>query len=47
MAVDYARDLNCYKAILQSGIKRTEAHAFYESIGFDGSSKKAFEMRFD
>lgn len=47
MAVDYARDSGCYKAILQSGIKRTEAHAFYESIGFDGASKRAFEIRFD
>ncbi len=47
MAVSFARKNGCYKAVLQSGNKRTEAHAFYEAIGFDGTSKKAFEMRFD
>ncbi|MDR1219246.1 MAG: GNAT family N-acetyltransferase, partial [Treponema sp.] len=45
-AVEYAKEQNCYKVILQSGNKRTEAHTFYESIGFDGESKKAFEIRF-
>jgi hypothetical protein len=33
--------------ILQSGIARTEAHQFYENKGFDGESKKAFDMRLD
>jgi len=47
MAVDYARDQNCYKVVLQSGIERKYAHVFYESIGFNGSSKKAFEIRFE
>ncbi|MFA6505042.1 MAG: GNAT family N-acetyltransferase [Treponemataceae bacterium] len=47
MAIDYARRNNCYKAILQSGNKRTEAHRFYEAIGMDGSSKRAFEIRFE
>jgi len=47
MAIDHARRNNCYKAILQSGNKRTDAHRFYEAIGFDGSSKKAFEVRLD
>ena len=45
MAVSFAKDHHCYKVILQSGIARTEAHRFYENIGFDGSSKKAFDMR--
>jgi GNAT superfamily N-acetyltransferase len=45
-AVEYAKEQNCYKVILQSGNKRTDAHKFYESIGFDGESKKAFEIRF-
>jgi GNAT superfamily N-acetyltransferase len=45
-ALEYAKKQNCYKVILQSGGKRTDAHKFYESIGFDGESKKAFEIRF-
>jgi len=45
-AVDYAKTLGCYKVVLQSSIKRTQAHEFYESIGFDGDSKRAFEIRF-
>jgi GNAT superfamily N-acetyltransferase len=45
-AIKYAKEQNCYKVLLQSGNKRTDAHIFYESIGFDGKSKKAFEMRF-
>jgi GNAT superfamily N-acetyltransferase len=46
MAIEYAKKENCYKVVLQSGIKRTTAHKFYEAIGFNGESKKAFEMRF-
>ncbi len=45
MAIDFAKDHNCYKAILQSGMSRADAHRFYEQKGFDGSSKKAFDMR--
>ena len=45
-AIEYAKAQNCYKVILQSGNKRTEAHRFYESIGFDGETKRAFEIRF-
>lgn len=45
-AVQYARGRGCYKVVLLSGKKRTDAHAFYASIGFDGESKKGFEMRF-
>ena len=44
-AIKYAKEQNCYKVILQSGNKRNEAHGFYESLGFDGKSKKAYEMR--
>jgi len=46
-AIQYARANNCYKVLLQSGRERTEAHPFYETIGFDGESKKAFELRLD
>ena len=46
MAVEYARENNCYKIVLISGMKRKEAHLFYESCGFDGNSKRGFEMRF-
>jgi GNAT superfamily N-acetyltransferase len=47
MAVAFAKERHCYKAILQSGISRTEAHRFYESMGFNGASKKAFDMRLE
>ena len=47
MAISFAKDRHCYKVILQSGIARTEAHQFYENKGFDGESKKAFDMRLD
>lgn len=45
-AVDCAKAQGCYKVTLQSGIHRAEAHKFYESAGFDGGSKRAFEIRF-
>jgi N-acetylglutamate synthase-like GNAT family acetyltransferase len=44
-AIDYAKENNCYKVVLLSSNKRKEAHSFYESIGFNGSSKKGFEIR--
>ena len=44
-AIETAKENNCYKVILLSGIARKEAHQFYEKIGFDGESKKAFDMR--
>ena len=47
MAIEFAKEHHCYKVILQSGKARTEAHQFYENIGFDGASKKAFDMRLD
>jgi ribosomal protein S18 acetylase RimI-like enzyme len=45
-AINYAKEQNCYKVLLQCGSNRTNSHRFYESIGFDGNSKKAFEIRF-
>jgi GNAT superfamily N-acetyltransferase len=47
MAVAFAKERHCYKVILQSGMSRTEAHRFYESKGFNGTSKKAFDMRLE
>ena len=44
--IEYAKSRGCYKVMLSSGAARTEAHSFYESLGFDGGSKKAFEIRF-
>jgi GNAT superfamily N-acetyltransferase len=46
MAIDYAQFSKCYKVVLLSSIKRKEAHLFYEKLGFDGNSKKGFEIRF-
>jgi GNAT superfamily N-acetyltransferase len=46
MAIEYGKQNNCYKIILQSSYKRKENHIFYEKCGFDGDSKKAFEIRF-
>jgi GNAT superfamily N-acetyltransferase len=45
MAIDYSKENNCYKVILQSGAKRTDAHRFYERLGFDGELIKAFDLR--
>lgn len=45
MAIEFARENNCYKVILQSAGFRKEAHQFYKNLGFDGKSKKAFIMK--
>jgi hypothetical protein len=45
MAINYAKENKCYKVVLQNGIKRTDAHKFYEKTGFNGMSKKAFDYR--
>ena len=45
MAVEYAKENNCYKIVLLSNAKRKESHVFYESCGFDGKSKQGFEIR--
>ena len=47
MAIAFAKERHCYKVILQSGIGRTEAHKFYKHKGFNGESKKSFNMRLD
>jgi len=44
-AIKYAEECNCYKIIIQSGIEREEAHKFYEKLGFNGKSKKAYELK--
>jgi len=46
MAVEHGKVNNCYKIILQSGSARKESHIFYEKCGFEGDSKRAFELRF-
>jgi GNAT superfamily N-acetyltransferase len=46
LAVERARERGCYKVVLLSGAKRIEAHSFYKAIGFDGDSKRGFEIRF-
>jgi GNAT superfamily N-acetyltransferase len=45
MAVEYAKENNCYKVVLLSAVRRKEAHSFYASCGFDGDSKQGFELR--
>ena len=45
-AIEFAHEKNCYKVILESGIKRKEAHQFYANYGFDGDAKKAFIIYF-
>ena len=34
-ALEQARQKHCYKLMLSSNAKRREAHAFYESLGFE------------
>ena len=46
-AVRIAREAGCYKVMLQSGAGRTHAHALYESLGFDGQAKRAFDLRLE
>jgi len=43
--IEYAREQNCHKVTLLSAMKRTEAHSFYESLGFRGDTKKGFDLR--
>jgi len=46
LAIEYGKQNNCYKIVLQSSYKRKENHIFYEKCGFDGDLKRAFEIRF-
>jgi len=34
-ALDLAREQGCYKVVVSSNLKRTQAHAFYESLDFE------------
>lgn len=43
-AIEFAKEMGCYKVMLLSGSHRTEAHGFYESLGFSGTRKKGFVM---
>lgn len=44
--LDRCRSGRCYKVMLMSGVGRAEIHGFYESLGFDKSSKQAFVITF-
>jgi GNAT superfamily N-acetyltransferase len=46
MAIDYAKECNCNKACLLSYAYREKAHKFYDSLGFDGNSKRGFMIKF-
>jgi GNAT superfamily N-acetyltransferase len=43
-ALDFARNRNCYKVMLLSSARRTEAHRFYETLGFSSTDKAGFVM---
>jgi len=45
MAINHARWENCYKILLLSSSNLKPAHAFYESLGFSGDTKRGFELR--
>ena len=45
LAVDFAKSLRCYKVMVQSSAKRSEAHAFYQDIGFDCEAKRSFVLQ--
>ena len=44
-AIEFAREKNCYKVILESSAWRTEAHQFYRNLGFDDTAKKSFLLK--
>lgn len=41
-AMEKCKEVGCYKLVLSSNLKRTEAHAFYESLAFE---KHGFSFR--
>jgi ribosomal protein S18 acetylase RimI-like enzyme len=43
-ARDQCKQAGCYKFVLSSNLKRTDAHAFYEAAGFE---KHGFSFRVD
>ncbi|HEX5480753.1 MAG TPA: GNAT family N-acetyltransferase, partial [Dehalococcoidia bacterium] len=42
-AIAAARETGCYKVALTSNLRRTEAHAFYERLGFV-TTQRAFRL---
>jgi GNAT superfamily N-acetyltransferase len=45
LAVDFAKSMHCYKVMIQSSAKRSEAHAFYQDLGFDCEAKRSFVLQ--
>jgi len=43
-ALELCRDKGCYKLMLSSNLKREQAHAFYDSLGFE---RHGFSFRVD
>lgn len=43
-AREQCKQAGCYKLVLSSNLRRTDAHAFYESLGFE---KHGFSFRVD
>ena len=43
-AMEKCKEAGCYKLVLSSNMKRTEAHAFYKSLNFE---KHGFSFRID
>jgi GNAT superfamily N-acetyltransferase len=43
-AMQKCKEAGCYKMVLSSNLKRTNAHAFYKSLGFE---KHGFSFRVD
>ncbi len=45
LAVEFARLEHCYKVMIQSSAKRSEAHAFYQDLAFDCEAKRSFVLQ--
>lgn len=43
--LDECTHRGCYKIVLMSSVSRTDAHQFYELLGFDKTSKQAFILK--